>query len=175
MQKIIFVIGCIVIFWFSSVSAQNWTGKVVDVRCGDVLKISHPEKGVLSIMLYGVNAPDEGQPHFKEAKEFLAEKVKGQVVNVQGVYTEQKTLTAIVINSRGNVNEQLLRAGYGWVYDKYCDQDFCSDWQAYEKQARDKKLGLWQDENPIPPWEWREKVLTKIFRIFMWCIPPWED
>ncbi|MFC1844097.1 thermonuclease family protein [Thermodesulfobacteriota bacterium] len=175
MQKLIIVISCIVIFWFSSVSAHTWTGKVVEVRGGDVLDIAHPEEGVLTIMLYGINAPEERQHYFKQAKEFLKEQVEGRVVNVQELLTEQKILTAVVVHDGVNINEKVLQAGYGWVYEKYCDQCFCSDWLIYEKQARDKKLGLWQDENPTPPWEWREKVLTKIFRIFMWAIPPRRD
>lgn len=172
MQKIIIAIGCIVIFWFSAVSAQTWTGNVVKVRGGGVLNIAHPEEGVLTIILYGINAPAERQLYLKQAKEFLTEKVEGRVVKVQELLTEQKIRTAVVSHDEVNTNEKVLQAGYGWVYEKYCDQGFCSDWLAYEKQARDKKLGLWLDENPILPWEWREKVVTKIFRIFMWPSRP---
>jgi len=175
MQKIILVVSCIVIFWFSDALALTWTGRVVDVRDGDVLKVTHPEKGVISLMLYGIDAPDERQPFFKQAKEFLTYKVEGQVVNVQEFATEQKVVTAVIVHEGVNINEQVLQAGYGWVYKKYCEQDFCSDWLTYEKQAGDKKLGLWQDENPIPPWEWRKKVLTKVFRVFLWILSPWSD
>jgi endonuclease YncB( thermonuclease family) len=175
MKKTALLISCIAIFWFSDASTQTWTGKVVDVRDGDVLKVSHPEKGVITLLLYGIDAPDERQPFFKQAKEFLTYKVEGQVVNVQEFGTEQKIVTAIIVLDGVNINEQVLQAGYGWVYKKYCDQDFCSGWLTYEKQAKDQKLGLWQDENPTPPWEWRKNVLTKIFRIFLWVLPPWSD
>ena len=161
--------------WFSTVPALAWTGKVVNVRDGDFLTVSHPEKGVLGIMLYGIDAPDKRQPFFKQAKEFLKDKVEGQVVTVQEFVTEQKVFTAVIVHDGVNINEQSLQEGYGWVYKKYCDQDFCAAWQTYEKQAREQKLGLWQDENSIPPWEWRKKVLTKIFRVFLWVLPPWSD
>ena len=170
-----FFISFFVIFWFSAVSAQTWTGKVVDVRDGDFLKVSHPEKGFVAIMLYGIDAPDKGQPFFKQAQEFLSEKAEGQVVNIKEFHTEQKVATAIIVHDGVNINEQVLKAGYGWVYKKYCDQDFCSDWLTYEKQARDRKLGLWQDENAAPPWEWRKKILTKVFRLILWVLPPWHD
>ena len=30
-----------------------------------------------------------------------------------------------------------------------------------EDDARAKKIGLWQDKNAIPPWEWRANKKTK--------------
>jgi hypothetical protein len=27
-----------------------------------------------------------------------------------------------------------------------------------EKQARQQRLGLWRDQHPIAPWEWRRKL-----------------
>ena len=175
MKKIALVISCIAVFWFSAASAHAWTGRVVDVIDGDIIKVLHQEKGVVTMMLYGIDAPDEKQPFFKEATDFLRDKVEGQDVTIHEFLTGQKIVTAVIVHDGANVNEQVLHVGYGWVYRKYCDQGFCSDWLMYEKQARDQKLGLWQDENPTPPWEWRKKVLTKIFRIILWVLPPWSD
>jgi len=175
MRKIILVISLLIFFWHSNLSAQPWTAKVVGVKDGDMLKVAHPEKGLVTIMLYGIDAPDKGQPFFKQAKEFLVVKAEGQVVNVQEFVTGQKVTTVVIVHDGVNINEQVLQEGYGWVYEEYCDQDFCSAWQTFEKQARDKKRGLWQDENPTPPWKWRKKVLTKIFRVFLWVLPPWSD
>ena len=44
--------------------------------------------------------------------------VEGQVVNVQEFVTEQKAVTAIIVHDGVNINEQVLQAGYGWVYKK---------------------------------------------------------
>ncbi|MBW2467298.1 MAG: thermonuclease family protein [Deltaproteobacteria bacterium] len=148
---------------------------MIDVRAGDVLKISHPDKGGIPIILYGIDAPDKGQAHFKQAKKFLVGKVEGRDVNVQEFSTGQKIIAAQVFLDGENINEQVLQAGYAWVYEKYCGQDFCREWLNIEKQARNKKLGIWQEGNQIPPWEWRKKILTKIFRVFLWIVPPLGD
>ena len=40
----------------------------------------------------------------------------------------------------------MVKAGYAWVYKKYCRSSFCSDWLALENNARNKKLGLWKEK-----------------------------
>ena len=53
-------------------------------------------------------------------------------------------------------------AGYAWVYRKYCDRDFCSDWLTFEDKARSSRIGLWQESNPIPPWAVaKEKIMAE--------------
>jgi endonuclease YncB( thermonuclease family) len=29
--------------------------------------------------------------------------------------------------------------------------------EGLEKEAREARIGLWVDPNPIPPWEWRKQ------------------
>jgi len=33
--------------------------------------------------------------------------------------------------------------------------DYCKDWLKLEETAKNARLGLWEDRNPMPPWEWR--------------------
>lgn len=168
---------CIMIFWgYSTVSAgSTWTGTVLDIREGDIVIVQHPEKGGVTLMLYGVDAPDKGQPFFRRARKFLADLVAGKVVTVKEVSCALNVDTVVIVHEGVNINERMLESGYCWVYDKHCQEEFCSGWKSYEQQAREKKIGLWQDDNPVPPSEWRQRVMTKIFRIFLWIIPPWSD
>lgn len=175
-KKVILVIVSFMVFSrFSSVSAQIWSGRVLDVREGDLLNVMHPDKGAVTLMLYGVDAPDRGQSFYNQAKEFLADRVKGKVVKVREIPGGQNVDTAIIFCNGVNINELVLEAGFGWVCDKRCNQEFCSDWMNIEAQAREGKRGLWQDENPVEPSEWRQSVMTKILRIFLWIIPPWSE
>ncbi len=58
----------------------------------------------------------------------------------------------------GNVliNLEQVKAGYAWAYTQYLDRPYASEFYNAEKEAREKKRGLWQEANPKPPWEWRK-------------------
>ena len=58
----------------------------------------------------------------------------------------------IVIVDGQNINYELVRQGMAWVYRKYTDDEILF---GLEAQAKIKKLGLWSDEKPITPWNWR--------------------
>jgi len=52
-----------------------------------------------------------------------------------------------------NVNETLVEEGYAWHFKKYSDDVIYAD---LEKRAQQHKKGLWVNENPMPPWQWRK-------------------
>ena len=54
------------------------------------------------------------------------------------------------------VNEEIIRAGFAWVYHTYCKKPVCLEWKREEDEARAAKQGLWTDKSPVPPWEWRK-------------------
>ena len=49
------------------------------------------------------------------------------------------------------VNEELVSAGFAWVYPRYCDRPICERWKVLEDEAREAKRGLWADPHAIPP------------------------
>jgi endonuclease YncB( thermonuclease family) len=51
------------------------------------------------------------------------------------------------------VNAAIVRAGYAWQFRQYStDGEIAS----LEQAARDRRLGLWEDAHPIPPWDFRK-------------------
>ena len=58
-----------------------------------------------------------------------------------------------------DINLGQLAEGYAWHYQYYARKtQGRDDFQRYavaEQQAREQRLGLWQDENPTPPWNFR--------------------
>ena len=63
-----------------------------------------------------------------------------------------------------DVNLDQLREGSAWVYLQYIRELTKTDQRLYldaEKQARNDSLGLWQDHQPEPPWEWRKTTRSR--------------
>ena len=144
----------LIICW--PLAANAWMAKVVSVTDGDTIKVYNAEHGQDTIRFYGIDSPEKGQPYGQAAGKYLASLVAGKMVDIKSVTEDRYGRTvAIVIDAEINVNQEMVRAGYAWVYRKYCDQPFCEYWLALENESKTDKLGLWQEPNPFPPWEWR--------------------
>jgi endonuclease YncB( thermonuclease family) len=51
-----------------------------------------------------------------------------------------------------------ISVGLAWWFSRYADEQSAEDrgrYQSEEEEARLRKRGLWVDDAPVPPWEWR--------------------
>jgi endonuclease YncB( thermonuclease family) len=146
----------LILLW--PLTAHAWMAKVVSVTDGDTIKVFNAEQGQIKVRLYGIDTPEKGQPYSKAAGKYLASLIAGATVEVESVTKDRYGRTVgIVWDSEVNINQEMVRAGYAWVYRKYCDKYFCSEWLGLEDKARSSRIGLWQEPDPIPPWEWRRR------------------
>lgn len=135
--------------------AETITGKVVSVSDGDTITILGNEKQ-LKIRLYGIDSPEKSQAYGQKAKDFTASMVAGRQISVEPKDTDRYGRTVALVFVDGiNLNQQIVKQGYGWVYRQYCKGSFCNDWLRLEAAARESKKGLWADSHPVPPWEYR--------------------
>jgi len=111
----------------------------------------------IKVRLYGIDCPELSQNYGQKAKQFTESLVLSKKVTVEKKDTDiYGRVVGLVYLSDGTLlNEELVRNGYAWVYDTYCTDSICFTWKTLEQQARQQKLGLWQDPNPIPPWDYR--------------------
>ena len=93
----------------------------------------------------------------RKSGEALARLVAGENVRVVPMYTDDYgRIVGLVENGdETEVNREMVKNGWAWVYTHFCKADFCREWKIYERQARERKKGLWRGKNPQPPWEWR--------------------
>jgi len=138
----------------SIVSASDFTGKVVGVIDGDTIDVLHNGQAE-RIRLNGIDCPEKAQPFGHKAKEATSALVFGKEVTIQTHGTDKygRTVGDAILPDGTNVNQRLVKDGWCWWYQKYApDSVILAELQ---RRARNSRLGLWADPNPIPPWEWR--------------------
>jgi len=131
-------------------------GTVVDVRDGDTLHLRvHPEF-LMTVRLAEIDAPELAQSFGPEARAELSTLVLGKWVRAQVVDTDpwRRSVAQIYINDLW-VNRALVEEGAAWVYARYVkDEETLFD---VETRARAARLGLWAEDDPTPPWEFRQQ------------------
>ena len=139
----------------SHAGAQTITGKVVGVADGDTITVLQ-DTTQNKIRLYGIDTPELSQDFGKRAKQYTSGLVFGKQVQViQKDIDRYGRVVGMVFIGNTCVNEEIIKAGMAWVYDYYCKDSVCLDWKQSEKQARETRIGLWSQPDPVPPWNYR--------------------
>jgi len=77
-------------------------------------------------------------------------------VEPEGRDQEGRVAALVYIGGDGEcLNEELVKAGHAWVYERYCHIRDCEQWYKLERRARQAERGLWTQPDPVPPWIWR--------------------
>lgn len=155
-KTIIFVIVFVLLI---SHSVFAWHGRVVGISDGDTITVLDNTNAQFKIRLSGIDAPENGQPFGRNSKEFLSNLVYGKIIEVKPIAIDKygRTVAHLQIDST-DVEEEMVRSGFAWVYDQYCTDPICTKWKGLQEQARKRKVGLWADPSPNPPWEWRHAI-----------------
>lgn len=130
-------------------------GKVIGVLDGDTIELLTPDRRSVRIRLAQIDAPEKAQPFGQRSKQSLSELVFGKNVSIQIETTDRygRTVGRVFLDGT-DVNLEQVRRGMAWAYRQYLtDQGVLMA----EEVARNLKLGLWSEPNPVPPWEYRRK------------------
>lgn len=135
-------------------------GKVVAITDGDTFKLLTQDSILLRIRIANIDCPEKKQPFSKRATQFTSDKIFGKNVNVEILSKDRygRSIATVIYDDNLNLNHELVKAGLAWHYIKYSKD---KELQAFEDTARLKRVGLWADNNSIPPWEWRSKKKSK--------------
>ena len=148
-------------------------GKVVAVTDGDTIKVLDGNKVQHKIRLTGIDAPEKAQPYGNASRKHLATMVAGKDVRVETTKNDRygRVLGKVWVQPRDcpscgktlNANHAQILSGMAWWYQDYAKDQSAEDQGRYESavtEARKRKLGLWSEPNPIPPWAWRRGQRT---------------
>jgi endonuclease YncB( thermonuclease family) len=142
-------------------------GMVRAVYDGDTVLLATREDNRLKVRLYGIDAPETakpdspGQPFGEVARRTLMYKIMGRQVSVEIMDMDRYRRTVAVIRYDGrDINREMVAEGMAWAYRQYLQGPYASEYIDAEEVARARHKGLWRDDNPLPPWEFRHAQET---------------
>lgn len=134
-------------------------GRVVSVSDGDTVTILTPSKEQHRVRLAGIDAPESRQAFGQRSKQALSDIAYRQTVVVEWDKRDRYgRIIGKVLVGGVDANLEQIRRGMAWHYKQYAREQSAEDRLRYAKAedlARDERIGLWRDKDPVPPWDFR--------------------
>jgi endonuclease YncB( thermonuclease family) len=134
---------------------------VVSFADGDTLTLLDGNHQQHRIRIAGIDALEKGQPFGERSKQHLAILAFGRAAKADCYKVDRydRDVCNVYVNGQ-DVGLAQLDAGFAWWFRKYAHEQLPRDrvdYEAADDRAAADRVGLWQDANPVPPWEWRHK------------------
>jgi len=136
-------------------------GHIHRVKDGDTLVVSLEDGRTVDVRLWGIDAPEEDQTYGPTATKAAEKLAKGKPCEV-AVWDHDRhgRIIGRVFASEKSVDvgSSLVVSGYAWHRTRYVSghEEYVEQLERSQKKARSNGSGLWAQENPIPPWQWRD-------------------
>lgn len=136
--------------------SADFSGKVIRIIDGDTIEILNDNDIPVRVRLWGIDAPEKKQAYGSKATTYLKGLIAGKRVLIKdrGEDIYKRTLGIVIYNNQ-DINKIMVQNGFAWAYDhkgKYVSLEY----QRLQEIAKYKQLGLWQDKNPIKPYDFRK-------------------
>lgn len=142
----------------SNADPQSITGSVKRVLDGDSLIVRSDGRDI-EVRLAEIDTPEKGQPYADSSRKALQGMLLGKRVRLEVIDIDRYERTVARVYRQTDdlwVNAEMVRRGHAWVYRRYAH-----DQRLYEmeREAREKRLGLWAlpEAEREPPWRWRRE------------------
>lgn len=128
-------------------------GDTLNARC-PTADLAHPYQQV-RVRLAEIDAPESGQPFGRKSKENLSALCFKVEATIRQTATDRWGRMVARVECRGvDASMAQVKAGMAWAFTKYqTDPAF----PQAELAARRAGVGLWADQNPVAPWDFRHK------------------
>ena len=128
-------------------AVEHRVKRIVD---GDTVYLKDGTK----VRLHGIDTPERDQPYGKQATRNLDRLIGGKVFVREKDTDRYGRLVGVIYTPEGvNVNEAMVCNGSAWWYSRYAK--FESGLRDCQAKAKEEGLGLWADDDPMAPWDWR--------------------
>ncbi len=145
---------------YKPVKKETIIGKVVAITDGDTFKLLTKDSTLIKVRLANIDCPERKQPFSKRAKQFASDAIFSKTVILKVLKKDRyrRYISNVIYDDSLSLCHELIKNGLAWHYRKYSKDSVL---QALEDEARENKLGLWQNKNAIAPWKWRDLKKNK--------------
>ncbi len=128
-------------------------GLVVSVHDGDTLTVLVGKQQV-KVRLAEIDAPELRQAFGQRSRQSLAELCFQESAKVEQIARDRYGRSVGRVQCAGmDASAHQVATGMAWVYDRYSKPS--SPLYRLQNLAKAARRGLWADNDPVPPWEWR--------------------
>lgn len=145
--------------------ADTLEGVLSQVKDGDTVEVTDSKGRKHTFRLLGADAPEKGQPFYRESKQALQDRFEGKKVVVEWLRLQVCPPTGCVqlakVLMRGeDLALRQIDRGFAWHDPNHVREQSTTDRTLYADAsltARNRRRGLWHGKVPIPPWEYAVK------------------
>lgn len=178
-KSAVYILIFFLLFYVGDIYAAEVS--VISVHDGDTITVKSKNGKKTKIRLYGIDAPELTQPYGKACRKKLISLINGKKLSYKNQYKDNYGRSvAELFNDNKNINLQMVKDGFAWHYKHFSKSETLAK---AEEFARKNKLGLWKDQKPTPPWDYRRKQKglpnyhnKPLFKLpikgIYWCIDP---
>jgi endonuclease YncB( thermonuclease family) len=153
MKKLLLLLLLVPVLSFS----QTLSGKVVAIKDGDTVVVLDSLNNQTTLRLAEVDCPEKNQPFGTKAKQFTSDQIYFKTIKYVVTDTDRygRSIAMIYYGTDNKyLSAEIIKAGMGWHYKKYSTS---KELATFQENAKQNKIGLWIDNDPIEPSEFRRK------------------
>lgn len=142
-----------IFLYYALFAGDSHSGIVKAVIDGNTLEIETNNE-VQTIQLAGIDCPELGQAYGEHAKAHLEKLALQKIVEINLVGKDRwgNQLAIVMINDI-DIRIELLKEGLAWT----AERNPLPELESVKETARKKSKGLWEQDNPTPPWVYRRQ------------------
>ncbi len=132
--------------------------RVVAYGSATAFAVLDPAQKVKRIKLTGIDAPEKKQRFAQQAQRLASEYLGTNAIEIAVDAAEEQRIHGRVAVDGRDLGLILLEAGLAWcdpADSRHLPGALQTAYTQACSQARSERRGLWQDANPVPPWEYR--------------------
>lgn len=134
------------------------TGTYVQNHDGDTFRIQTADHGIVIVRFAGSDAPETAQAYWKVARNELKSLLTEKTINISCYKKNRDRDVCRIFTHDGDVGLAMVSRGFAWYAFQFAHEQTTKERQDYaaaERDAKSRKLGLWIEPDPMPPWECR--------------------